>query len=519
MLTSEDILALQHVSFTESGDRKVRPILTSSQFLRQKSLGIEVRAMADIESEAPSEDSGVFTDVPESIVVRDPTDAIAWIQVFNERRVSYCIKVRLNKRVWKYPSFFPGCAFAVVTCRDWLVVALTTGCLYFVDVDAGCARHPFIALDGKVEYLRGDGDMLVCMTEKKVLYVWRLLENNRIECLVKASWIGELPKIEKIELSNELENGSLSPIVVTEEFSVRYSQSQQGWVFYGAEIPAVFEQARLYEVTADCERVFHNSLMHHDGESLKEMFSMLMNCYVRYGVVGRAREMMGEVFERMRDGTRRIGGMNLRALMLCGMEIIRNGNCELAREIEESEEYKAVMEIDEGEFSGPEFSPKQPLSPLVSEHEEIVEPVQEVPEPVVESSPPRPKPKPTRKSNLLTLKEKHEIANIISELALVMRRFEDHFEFTKEQNDALQHIMIEKSAYRATAEKLARKKKPNEQAMREFIENACNEAKSTPATRKARRPRQPRQDVEKFSIVLPLFQPEDIGLEKEEPKE
>ena len=394
-------MVLQKTSTTKVGDPIIQPILTSTQFIRQKSLGIEV--VGARQDGAGAEEEKKTPGVLPALFVRDLNDPVAWYQVFNKNRVSLVTKMRLNRPVWKYSAFFPGNALFLVACRNWLVLALDSGVLHFLDPEHGAPCYPTVWVDGSITYLRSCDDKVICFTTENVLYVWRLFGENGIECKVKAKWLGDLPEVKKIVLANELEDGSLSPIIVTDEYSVRYSQSQGGWVFYGVDIPSVFETERRYEVTADCEKAFNDALLFHDEDVLLESFCLLIKCFLKQESKLRAMELVNELLTSMKNHATHVGGVPARKLLDTGLQLIREENEELATMIENSPEFKAAT-TEHVEPSASE-QPQQPSRAVSEEWDKMARDMKgsDTAQQILDQPTPQKKASPKRKKQVAQL--------------------------------------------------------------------------------------------------------------------
>lgn len=360
-LTSEEVFGLQKVTKDADGRKHIIPIVTNTNLSKQSSLGIEVVAeeisnerVEGQEGDAPAKET--FTRKP--IVVRDSEDPAAWYQVCNNVNVSYITKFKFNTCVWRYSAFFPGFALFVVMCQNWIIVVLDNAEVHFIDSENGCPCHPSILTAGKCIYVKSIGDKFVCFTEEHFLYVWRLYDESKIECLVRERWIGDIAPIEDIILVNELQDGSISPVLVTNSFSVRYSMSQNGWLFTGYEVPSGFTKSQKYETTYDCERAFFDAMMYHRGEEFLEAFTILMKCWMLEESKSKVKELMTEVFSFASDGCTRIGGVSMRLILEKGMSILSEVP-DLAAQVQE--QYDALMAVLPNEIP---FSPERTFSPL-----------------------------------------------------------------------------------------------------------------------------------------------------------
>lgn len=372
MLTSEEVFALQKVSTDAKGVTKIAPILTDMSFSKQSSLGIEViavneksedkkrehRAHEDEEGDQEVMNSYVF--VPDPIVIRDNSDPATWYHVFNKTNISFMTKFKFNRPVWRHCSFFPGVAEFVVMCRDWILVVLDNEEIHFIDPENGCPCYPSVLTSGKCIFIKAIDDKVICFTKNQFLYVWRLFDESKIECLIQVQWIGHLPPVQDIILVNEIANGDLCPVLVTSEFTVRYSQSQDGWLFCSYKLPSMFKpMEEKYDTTLDCEKAFFEAMMYHNGPEFLETFTILMRCWMLQESKEKVIELMNEAFSLASDGCTRIGGVSMRNVLETGMSILSEGGDDLVSEIQET--YDKIMESLPNETL---FSPDRILDPI-----------------------------------------------------------------------------------------------------------------------------------------------------------
>jgi hypothetical protein len=285
---------------------------------------------------------------PPRFVHRDLIDPDTYYQVFNDVRPSQLQKYTLNKPMWSDPAFFPAACVAMCPILDLIVMAFDDGSLNFVSSEFGVCCRPTIMLTAPAKYLIGSENRIVCMTFGNRIHIWAVLPSNEMRCLLEEQYVGDLPAIQSITLTIELETKSVSPIIATDEFSVRFSRSRNGWVFHDYALPPCFHRKFEAETIADLERELFQARLMANRASFASCFPRLMTAYLQCELFADAAALMREVAQALDERVRSICGLNPAELFETGIELLRQFNPRLAQDFQSDRDGAAIVESRKG---------------------------------------------------------------------------------------------------------------------------------------------------------------------------
>jgi hypothetical protein len=337
-LTPEEVVALQEVK--RDGDNiYIRPFLVSTAITGHNSLGISLCPVSQADAILPP-------DYVESLLLKDHVDSSAWYEARNFGNCGLLMKIKYNQLVWEQPAFIPGTTISLCQCLTSLIIAIYECQLLFIDAEYGVPCHPPYFIHGYSKYLAVFENYAICMTVHNLLYVWRFIPGGAFKCVFKTKYVGKLGKLQKIQLTHELTDGSISPILVTEEKTVRYSQSKNAWVYICDAIPAIFMKSYTFQTVADVEKAFSEALLARNSQLFHETFGLLITYYSRLESKSRLITLFTELWAHVKQESRAICGIDVTELMEMAKGVVVENAPELIMLIEEIPNSDLSLSLD-----------------------------------------------------------------------------------------------------------------------------------------------------------------------------
>lgn len=334
MFSPEEILTLQQDN--EQENDVICPILVSSIANNEAELGIEVTLL---NITAPTEDDSELSKKYFSVIA--PVDKNIWYQIKSIDRTSYLLKLKYNVCVWDQPCFFPLLVTSMCYCNDTIIVGLEDSSIQFIDAEFGLPCLPAMRVEGGIRYLRSfANNLILCISQRKTVTIWSLSNPAELHDVLHVQYYGEMPEIKKVEITNELPNGDISPIIFFKDFAVRWSKSANFWVGYNVKFPRFLIPPTQIQTLADLERQFTDSLIYHDSEKFSATYFELFDFYLQDPSGNNAMILVKQMLARKSEDLEKYCDVPMQELYDRTLNLIAERSPEMLEKIKETKEYQ-----------------------------------------------------------------------------------------------------------------------------------------------------------------------------------
>ncbi|OHS98952.1 hypothetical protein TRFO_34680 [Tritrichomonas foetus] len=320
---------------TQPKNSQISPICVSSFTSSQKSLGIQV---------IPTQKENTTKSQNEYPICKIIRGIDCFYQISNRNYITLVQKIHLNRSQWEVPAFFPANFVTATLCDSNLYLALSDKTINIIDANTGVCRYPSIFVDDHVVFMAAEDMNVLCFTENNTLMVWKMLNDRSIISLIRERYDGpKLGRIQKITLTNELEDDSISPIIFSENTTVRFSKSRNGWVNINYNQPSVLTKKFGFKTIYDVEKGFFDHLINHRIDEFKDCMRILLIKYLRSERIPKTRKLVFQVLDIIRSGKQNYCGIKPKDLLDFIMDIISEHNSKLAEDLKSMQEYKDAL--------------------------------------------------------------------------------------------------------------------------------------------------------------------------------
>lgn len=360
MLSTEDILEFQRVD--EDDNDLIHPVLLSTFTSSHNEVGVEV---IPIPPRAVTRQNQSRSKPRFNIV--DPNDNEVWYQIKSDEKEHFLLKLEDNRNIWKHVINFTSQPTAACISKGTLIIALEDGSILFIDTDSGCYCIPTILIQGYIIYLKDIGDdCFVSVSSLKKVCIWKFETTAKIVKIFDQIYANEMSTIDKIEVTQEIIDGSLSPIIYFKENAVRWSNSRNFWVCHDFQVPFEFNKQYQYETIADIENEFSNALLYYDTDNLMAKFKDLIAFYVKSNDEKHSKKafhLIIQLFLRIAEWFDAYCDVPITNLINEAVQLISDVNPGIYEQIKASEPYQAALKRkDTSEENKPRYIFKGKLS-------------------------------------------------------------------------------------------------------------------------------------------------------------
>ncbi|EAX96421.1 AT hook motif family protein [Trichomonas vaginalis G3] len=333
MLSSQDVLELQQVD--DDDFDLIHPILLSTFTSTQNEVGMEVIPIPSTIISRPNQSRSKTR-----FNIVDPEDKKIWYQIKSDENRYFLLKLKDNKNLWDQALQIAAPASCACICGSTIVVALEDGSIHFVDKNFGCFCIPSILMQGKALHLKAiDNDKVVCINSLKKVSVWNLESGSRITKIFDETYSNDMPAIDHVDLTKELPNGELSPIIFFKDYSVRWSHSMNYWVCNKPDIPPYFEVKYEHETVADIENDFTDALLYYETDKVIPLFKELLAFYLK-DTPEKAITLTLQLFLRFGEYFDSYCDISISELLTIASTMIEEKSSDLLQQITQSKQYE-----------------------------------------------------------------------------------------------------------------------------------------------------------------------------------
>ena len=106
-----------------------------------------------------------------------------------------------------------------------------------------------------IKYIKSfAGKLIFTISNNLRVRIFHYVPGSDVSIIFDQKYFSSMPHIEKVYLTNELPEGTLSPIIQFKDYAVRWSESVNFWVYNQEEIPSYFSRDGEYQTIADLEK-------------------------------------------------------------------------------------------------------------------------------------------------------------------------------------------------------------------------------------------------------------------------
>ena len=194
--------------------------------------------------------------------------------------------------------------------------------------------------------------------------VWEIVNNKDLKSIVHEKYEGpKLGDIQKVILTNELENDSISPIIFAENITVRFSKTRNGWINTNSKVPSIFNKCPGFRTIHDVEKGFFESLINDEIEEFQNCMQILLQKYLISKHYSHVIKLVNQLLDIIHEGKTNYCGMNPKELLDFMLNVIGEINTEVVDLIKNSKEYNDA------------FNPTPHPPPIVHEPQEVHQPL------------------------------------------------------------------------------------------------------------------------------------------------
>lgn len=253
-LTPNEVLALESVKRKEDHrSLHIIPILVSPLPEQADSQKIEVKQSKFRENVCQSSATNNMT-------IRDCIDDSIFYTIAHLRGNVYNImRVHEPSKSCEVIRCFASEVTVISQLENFVFVGMKDSTLMGINKETKDLMIP-VRVDGEICLLSNYYNrVLLCLTKKQVFHAWKIDEGCLVE-LMSVRFNGRLGNVQYIGMTEEVKEGALSPIIRTDEMSVRWSPSRNSWIRIDRVFPKMFESFRSLETVFEVEE-FMKELM------------------------------------------------------------------------------------------------------------------------------------------------------------------------------------------------------------------------------------------------------------------
>lgn len=312
---------------------------------------------------------------PTSKIIKDKD---CFYQISIQNLMTLVQKISMNRCMWNIPAFFPAKFVAASLSSPFLFIGLSNKTINILDTTTGICCFPSLFVEDEIIYLLSEENYIICFTSNNMLMVWEIKNSKylKIRSVIHEKYEGpKLGAIQKVILTNELENDSISPIIFAENITVRFSKTRNGWLNVNSSIPSIFNKRFGFKTIYDVEKGFFESFINHEVEGFKNCMKILLQKYLASKRFKRVFKLIIQLLKIIDDGKSVYCGIDPKDLLEYMLNIIKETNPEEVELIVNSKEYKDA------------FSPKpkpqpqqQQIQPIITQpsNPNVIQPQQQV---------------------------------------------------------------------------------------------------------------------------------------------
>lgn len=367
-LTSEDFINYFFANRNKSSSTIV-PICVSPWISNSQSLGIQI---INVHSNEYKESTSIAS--PRSKIIMnslyDNQNKI-YYKITNYANYSLLTKVYRNKNVWPIPAFFPNNYVDIAISDLYIFVGLDNNTINIIDKETGCLTFPQIYIISHITMLMVKDNFLICITSDGFLRIWKIFQDScQIQSIMKQKIdFPSLDPITNIEITNELEDDSISPMIFFDNFIIRFSQSQNGWILTKRTTlksmesqnsgidqdlnsksnspPATMRLTTLYDV----KKAFFNSLLFHETDNFIHCLTILLQKYAKYGQNECIFRLIKENLDLIKNGVKDYCGIDPKILLRKMIKIVSEFDSSFEQKIIELPEYKDTFNLKKNKIN------------------------------------------------------------------------------------------------------------------------------------------------------------------------
>lgn len=342
----------------------ITPICVSPFTSDSQSLGIKI--INDVKEFENKEI--ILESIPQSKLIMDSFYNIKdknsiYYKITNYENISILSKVQLNRNVWNVPAFFPNNFVNIAISEFFIFIALCDNTINIVDKNNGSLLYPQIKVSNQVFKLVAEDNYLICITIDSVLKIWEITPKScRIRSVMSKTIEYPLTNaINKIELTNELEDDSISPMLFFDNFIVRFSQSKNGWILTNrnafksdiSQNPSLNSNKKIISAKMplktlyDVKKAFFDSLIYHETESFIKYLTILLQKYSKYKKNDSILLLIEENLDLIKNGVKSYCGIDPKNLLTKMINIVSGFDPSFESKIQQHPKYKEAFNKDD----------------------------------------------------------------------------------------------------------------------------------------------------------------------------